>query len=511
MRRHGDALHEIGWTVSAVGYPARSAPVPDWTIVDTVPDLLEQGDTDRSPDRDERREVEEQIAAARRRASQAKKELILSRASDLRSACAAAGGAVSRGRATISHGVPLLGVLIPYAAAFAYWRVRGFGGEVRGGFVSLLKPVTRRLFSLRRRAEHAVLKCLGVHRIAPEVTSWQEFKPYLSLLQAHVDSKRALEIYWSWPTVTEMYAKARTIDTDLWVANDWITLPIVAKLVEEKGGSYIYDSHEFGTQEYPNDPRWRAFTQPIARAVERRFIRDAKFRFSVSPGISKELTALYRLDVPCAVIRNMPHRQDPVFRPTGEKVRVLYHGIVAEERGLEAAIESVGSWRPEFSLTIRGPGHPDYIARLASLIRSAGVSDRVEIAPPVPVTELVRAAKEFDIGFFALPDNSLHNQFALPNKFFEYVNSGLALCVTNCPDMAELTRRHDLGVLIDSMRPESIAAAINGLDRVLIDRYKQNAIRASETLCWQSERWKLVDACKIGIAAAHTPLAARTD
>ena len=57
------------------------------------------------------------------------------------------------------------------------------------------------------------------------------------------------------------------------------------------------------------------------------------------------------------------------------------------------------------------------------------------------MTALVREASAYDVGLFALPGNSRHNEFALPNKFFEYVMAGLALCVSDLPEMARLVRQ----------------------------------------------------------------------
>ena len=47
--------------------------------------------------------------------------------------------------------------------------------------------------------------------------------------------------------------------------------------------------------------------------------------------------------------------------------------------------------------------------------------------------------------------------------------AGLAVCVSALPEMAALVRDHDLGVLVEGMEPEKIAAAINSLDRERID------------------------------------------
>jgi glycosyltransferase involved in cell wall biosynthesis len=173
---------------------------------------------------------------------------------------------------------------------------------------------------------------------------------------------------------------------------------------------------------------------------------------------------------------------------------VLYHGILTPGRGLEATIDSVGAWRPEFNLTLRGPGDAHYVAALRRRIGERGLADRVLLAPPVPMTALVREAAAFDVGYFALPKSSRHNEFALPNKFFEYVMAGLALCVSDLPEMARLIRDYGLGVTFSSMDPEAIAAAVNALDPESVDRYKGKALAAACELCWERESKRLLDA-----------------
>ena len=157
-------------------------------------------------------------------------------------------------------------------------------------------------------------------------------------------------------------------------------------------------------------------------------------------------------------------------------------------------MDSVASWRPEFELTIRGPVNPDYRDALRQRIHRARLEDRVRLVPPVPMTSLVAEAREFDIGFFALPGHSRHNEFALPNKVFEYLMAGLALCVSDLPEMARLVDEHQLGVLIPSLDPAVIAEAINRLNREQIDAFKHNALAAAEELCWEQESKRMVNA-----------------
>lgn len=527
VRRHGDALAADGWEVVAAGLPGAKSRPPAWRIIDSLP-ASAAAPVATAP-------AEPPLAAEAAEAAFAAPE----------PEPVAPSGPDATGEPATDAAVPAPPrrqrfserSLAHKALAFVYWRglmqplrfVRRCGSylywkgsallnkaEQAADWVRVLRraalePLSRGASDLTSAAKSRVVVPL-LHRILPaemRQMSLAEMLAYAPLLRAHLSRKRAMEIYWSWASMQEMYEKVRDVEADLWIANDWSTLPIISRLIAEKGGVCIYDSHEFATQEYANSAWWRLLTQPVIKAVEASYIHIAKHSYSVSPGISKALNELYRLSPPNEVLRNMPSRTELAFRPTGDQVRLLYHGILSPVRGLEAAVRSVPLWRPEFHLTIRGPGSTAYLASLRKLIREVGVNDRVTIEPPLPMIELVAAAKAFDVGFFALLDDSPQNVYVLPNKFFEYVNAGLALCVSDCPDMAELLKRHDLGVLMKSVGPEDIASAINSLDRETIDRYKRNSIAAAEHLCWEAEQEKLLRACNRVIGRDVAP--ARTE
>ncbi|MGO4573048.1 glycosyltransferase [Microvirga sp. 2TAF3] len=293
----------------------------------------------------------------------------------------------------------------------------------------------------------------------------------------------------------DLYQLGADRKPDIWLANDWTALPIARRLAREHGAVLVYDTHELAADEYTERLRWRLLHRPVTVAVERECMKEAALVTCVSDGIADRLQELYRLRKRPLVIRNTPTYQEMPFRPTGERIEVLYHGIVSPGRGLEECIHSVAAWRPEFSLTIRGPSSEEYKARLENAIVSAGVAERVKLVPPVAMVDLVREANAFDVGLFALPDHSRHNRFALPNKFFEYTMAGLALCVSDLPEMARLVKEHELGVLFSGMDPAVIAAAINSLDRASIDRYKRLSLEAARQLNWQKESETLVSLC----------------
>jgi len=284
-------------------------------------------------------------------------------------------------------------------------------------------------------------------------------------------------------------------------------LPIAARLAREQNARYVYDTHELATDEYNQNWRWRLLRRPLVRMLEQSGIRGAAAVSCVSEGIANRLRHIYGLSAKPTVIRNVPRYQQVAFRSTGKHIRVLYHGMVSPGRGLEACIRSVAFWRPEFDLTIRGPCTDEYRSSLALEIQAAGVLNRVHLAPPVPMTQLVTEASAFDVGLFALPGYSRHNRYALPNKFFEYTMAGLALCVSDLPEMAHLAKHYSLGVLIPDLTPEAIAIAINGLDRASIDRYKQHALAAAKELCWEVESTRLVANCAAVLEKSDARLA----
>lgn len=300
----------------------------------------------------------------------------------------------------------------------------------------------------------------------------------------------AEDYYWmqaGYDGIYEHIATVENVRCDLAVAHDYFTAPIAAKLAALSNGRYTVDCHEFAYEQYMHDPKWVRRDRPWTYALEKRFLPKAAVVTTVCDGIADALQKTYALPARPTVVRSTAFYHDLPFRPTGERIAVLYHGIVSPQRGLEQTIASVKLWRPEFRFIVRGPGPDDYVAQLNAIAAEHGVTDRVAIEPPVAFNEMIPRANEADIGFFVQEDHSIQKRFTLPNKFFEYVQARLALCVADLPEMARLTKRHDLGALVPGVTPEAIAAAINGFTREKIDAHKQASMRAARALSWEEE------------------------
>lgn len=326
----------------------------------------------------------------------------------------------------------------------------------------------------------------------------------LAMLRLSPEEQLYARFWRMWPAAGVLRAAAHGLPGPaIFVANDWQMLPVAAAAAEEAGGITVYDSHELATEEYAERPEWRRAVRPVVAGIESRYVENARVISSVSPGISAHLQKAYGVSAPHFTLRNAPAYQPTPFRPTGRPIRVLYHGIVAPGRGLEASIESVARWPADFSLTIRGPSSlPGYTEQLTALAAAKGVASRVMLAPPVAMTALVAEARPFDIGLMALPGHSLHNQFALPNKVFEYLMAGLALAVSDLPEMATLVKETGAGFLVGDGSAAAIAAAINALDPAVLDAQRARALEAAKIYNWETESASVIDAYESAFRAA---------
>ncbi|WOF73270.1 glycosyltransferase [Parvibaculaceae bacterium PLY_AMNH_Bact1] len=310
--------------------------------------------------------------------------------------------------------------------------------------------------------------------------------------------------YWKvLPQSENIYSLAAKEPADVWLANDWYVIPVAARLAREHGGIVGYDTHEFALNEYSHNLAWKFLKRPFVSRIEKSLIQTAPVCSTVSQGIADALQGVYDLNECPLVVRNVPNYQQVQPAERSGRLRVLYHGIVAPGRGLEACIDSVLNWREEFTLTIRGPAKDPYHKALVARIEGLGLSDRVRMVPPVPMTDLVNEAAAFDIGLFALPDHSMHNHFALPNKIFEYIMAGLAVCVSDLPEMENIVDTYGVGTTFHGMEPETIAAAINKFDEEKVNFFREKSLTAAQELCWEKEAKIMVNAYSNAVSKAR--------
>lgn len=125
-----------------------------------------------------------------------------------------------------------------------------------------------------------------------------------------------------------------------------------------------------------------------------------------------------------------------------------------------------------------GPAGDGLLARAAA----AGIRSRVHLLPPVPTSDVVAVASSASIGVAPIIPDSPNNAASMPNKLFQYLAAGLPVVVSDLPQLRQIVNESDIGLAVDSSRPEILAAAIRDqlADRVSLTERGARARRAAE-------------------------------
>lgn len=298
------------------------------------------------------------------------------------------------------------------------------------------------------------------------------------------------KVYWQNQSHHALVDVVVSAGADVVVANDWPVLPAVGRAAEISGVGLVYDSREYGIGEHSERWRWRLLYPPWISAIERRWASRAAAVMTVSEGIALLLQADIGLERRPAVVRNMPPWSAPDDHSVGDVVHVLYQGLYAPDRGLDTLVQAGALLPDHVRLELRGHGPAAYVERLHRLADGSG--GKATVSGPVPADQMVASARSADVGVHPIPGVSPQTKLCLPNKLFEYVMAGLAVCVSDAPEMARVVREHDLGVVWSQHTPKAIAAALASMTPELVEHHRVQARAAGPALSWDQEQVRLL-------------------
>src|SRR5690606_36659821 len=123
-----------------------------------------------------------------------------------------------------------------------------------------------------------------------------------------------------------------------------------------------------------------------------------------------------------------------------ERIRLIHHGSAIRSRHLGVIIEMMKYLDERFTLDFMlVETDATYIAELR---RAARMDPRIRFIEPVAMQDICHRINEFDVGVFLLPPVNFNYKYALPNKFFEFIQARLAVAIGPSPEMATLLRQY---------------------------------------------------------------------
>jgi hypothetical protein len=273
------------------------------------------------------------------------------------------------------------------------------------------------------------------------------------------------------------------------VVNDLITLPLA--LAVAAGRPVVLDAHEYAPVEWETSRAWRMLMRPHVRWICRTHLP----RVASMMAVSLEIASRYERDsgVSARVVTNAPRFEELEPSEVGETVRLVHFGWPDPMRRLGDTIEAMRLLKGPYSLDLLLITPESMRAELRDLQRLAGEDPRIRFLDPVPMRELPRFANRYDIGVHMLPPATFNQRFALPNKFFEYIQARIVPAIGPSPEMAAILERWDCGIVADDYTPQALATAIAGTTPERLMELKRNADRAAHELNAERNRGIVLD------------------
>ncbi|WP_104696931.1 MULTISPECIES: capsular biosynthesis protein [unclassified Helicobacter] len=318
---------------------------------------------------------------------------------------------------------------------------------------------------------------------------FQEIWLYINVLFKRWDrlifTKNRLEI--------QTFLKRR--DFDLIICHDLVLLPIVLK--NKQSAKVLFDAREFYPKQYTNSLRWRILFQKFNDFLCKTYMPQADKVITVGMGIKKAYQNFYQVDSEVFYSLSKFYDLSPSLMQNTQ-IKMIYHGYANKAREIEKTIEIMDYCQDDFSLDLMLICYDKgYLKKLEKMVlQRQKRGKKIRIIQPVKFEELITFSNQYDIGVYALPKSNFNLELAMPNKFFEYIQSRLALVTIPHKEMEWFINRYQNGIVSSDYTPKSIAQALNSLSRSEIMKMKIRSHTIAKTLSNEQNKQKIANILK---------------
>jgi glycosyltransferase involved in cell wall biosynthesis len=286
--------------------------------------------------------------------------------------------------------------------------------------------------------------------------------------------------------------KAIACKADLYIAHNLGALPVTVIAAEKNKVKCGFDAEDFHRNEMSDD-----ITDPgviLKTAIEEKYIPQLDYMIASSPQITAQYTALFNRDI-TTVINVFPKTDTyEIINNTIHPLKLFWFSqTIGPYRGLETIIEGINISNVEFDLHLLGFQTDEYKNHLVNLLKPESKCT-LHFHSPVYAEELFNIAKRYDIGFASETDLSLNRTIALSNKVLTYVQSGLAVIVSNTTAQAAFINQYpQVGHIYNNVEELADILSEYNNDRSILYQTKQAAFNLGQTdLNWENESTKFI-------------------
>jgi hypothetical protein len=294
--------------------------------------------------------------------------------------------------------------------------------------------------------------------------------------------RRFRRIYWAQPAIRQARSDlAGLARFDVVLAND-VDAVGLALVLDPVHGVHA-DIHEYAPRQNEEQPIWRIFEAPYVRWMCRRFLVRAASMTTVGQGIADEYRRVYGLEA--GVVTNAAPYADLSPRAAGSPLRLVHSGASLRNRRLEVLVDAVAATTADVTLDLYLMGNdPEYVAELRA---RAAATERIAFPETVPYTRLIARLNEYDVGIHVIAPTNFNNRWALPNKFFDYVQARLGLIIGPTAEMRSRLEQYGIGAVSADFGAAALTTVLDALTADRVDDWKAHADAAAHALSSEAQ------------------------
>ncbi|AXF54562.1 glycosyl transferase family 1 [Salicibibacter kimchii] len=337
---------------------------------------------------------------------------------------------------------------------------------------------------LQKRFVHEGIKIVTYH--------YEQFKPTVDYMQSKVQSK----MIFNNPIINLGLAENADVYHAHEITSLFLGIGIKRALAKQgKETKLIFDSHDLIPDPFDQKPKFLEMGKLLDKMLE-----EIDQMITVSPSIkawyiSKQPT------LPIEIVYNSPplNRSYKPMPPKANALTVGYEGHVSKEK--KGSSDKIFNITKEckrnienFKFKIIGGVLDGQTLPIPNYLKQ-----NITLSGWVEFHDIPKQMTNVDIGWIDFDDlnKSLNRSYALPNKFFSYLNNGIPVIVNKCHDMEQFIRTHHCGIVLNKTKAtgKDYAKAIQYLheNRDVLQQMSTNARKAMvELYNWEKMEQRLL-------------------
>ncbi|MDO7252437.1 capsular biosynthesis protein [Helicobacter cappadocius] len=250
----------------------------------------------------------------------------------------------------------------------------------------------------------------------------------------------------------------------------------------------LIDLREYYPLEYEKDSLWLKSFGVFFEHLCQKYLPLVDKAIVVNGAIGEKYRNVFGIDV--EVFYSFPPFVSLDPSRLTDTIKIIYHGFLSPDRHSHNLLEIAKNLDKHFCLYVMGlSNQKDY---LEDIKHSAYDITNLKFLPPVDMKDIVTFCNQFDIGILTLQPNSFNNANALPNKFFEYIQSRLCVVSTPLFEIKKFIDKYKIGRTSEGFDAKDIVQTLNNMDKKTIFSYKENASKASYDLSMNTNISKII-------------------